>query len=215
MADEKTMHWTDGSLTPVGLATAPVAEIVANKDNFFRAITEGNERAVKAFIGSDPNCVNWTTEKQEIPYKSYNGGTGLMGAAIWNHPEIADMLLKAGADINAQDKEGNTPLLRAFEQRSVQAAKLLVNNDARPNIPNNDGVSVMDLLANGEVSKMIRDKWAGQTTEVSGQQGKVSLSNVSYGGDLKISDVTEGAELKNVSVKGDLIIGGGQKPPRR
>jgi hypothetical protein len=218
------MTWPDGSMTPAGLALAPVAEVIANKDNFFRAITDGCERAVKAFIEERPDCVNWTMDKRGIPYQYYNGGTGLMGAAIWENPNIADMLIKAGAKVDAQDKDGNTPLHRAFEERNVEVSEVLVKNNARPDIPNREGQTVMQMLGTGPVSQMIREKMQAEAMEGADEYGRKDpqaqtisakkglVQNVVAEGSITIEDVGPGTQIRNVTAKGDINISGIGKP---
>lgn len=218
MASNKILQWADGNMTPVGLAEAPIKDIIANKDNFFLAITNASERGVKAFIDNHPDCVTWTTDKQGVPYKSYNGGTGLAGAAIWDNPKIADMLIKAGADINAQDKDGNTPLHRAFEERHGATGKWLVENGARPDIPNRDGARVLDMLGGGEVSNLVRDKWNDKPDDYGrnfpSYAGSKFVNGIETPGNVVIKDVGPGTTIRNIKSGGNITITG-NKPPKR
>jgi len=42
--------------------------------------------------------------------KNENGMTPLFGAAFNGHKEVAELLIAAGADVNAKDVDGETPL---------------------------------------------------------------------------------------------------------
>src|SRR5262245_38608036 len=48
-----------------------------------------------------------------------DGATALLWAAHWDHRESVDLLLQAGANVNAADDDGVTPLARACENASV------------------------------------------------------------------------------------------------
>jgi len=54
-------------------------------------------------------------------------------------------LLKLGADINAADKNGATPLMRAIRCRSFSAVKVLIEQGADWNIPNKAGTSTIEM----------------------------------------------------------------------
>ena len=48
-----------------------------------------------------------------------DGATALLWAAHWDNREIVELLLRAGADVNAADDHGVTPLARACENASA------------------------------------------------------------------------------------------------
>ncbi len=77
----------------------------------------------------------WTAESPN-PELGY---TALHYAAISNHPEVAEALIKAGADVNAKTSLGNTPLMLAVGQLDLATAKTLIAHGAKKEIANNDG----------------------------------------------------------------------------
>ena len=63
------------------------------------------------------------------------------------HLEVADLLIKSGADVNAQDIYLFTPLHEAILKKKYEICKLLIKNKADPNLKNRDGQSALDLAA--------------------------------------------------------------------
>jgi ankyrin repeat protein len=66
--------------------------------------------------------------KAEIDWKDWFSTTALMYAANLGDVNIIRYLLKNGADIHAQDKQGNTVLSAAKEGNHPEAIKLIEDN---------------------------------------------------------------------------------------
>ena len=62
-----------------------------------------------------------------------------------NEPEIIDLLVKSGANVNAQDAEGFTPLHMAAIHGNLKIVKKLVNHEADVNIVTTDGKNAAEL----------------------------------------------------------------------
>ena len=62
-----------------------------------------------------------------------------------NEPEIIDLLVKSGANVNAQDAEGFTPLHMAAIHGNLKIVKKLVDLDADVNIVATDGKNAAEL----------------------------------------------------------------------
>ena len=62
-----------------------------------------------------------------------------------NKPEIIDLLVKPGANVNAQDAEGFTPLHMAAIHGNLKIVKKLVDLDADVNIVTTDGKNAAEL----------------------------------------------------------------------
>lgn len=69
-----------------------------------------------------------------------------MWAAIHDHREIMDALIKAGALLNIQEKLGNTALMLAAAFFKLKAVGLLVRAGADRNVKNNQGNTALDLI---------------------------------------------------------------------
>src|SRR5262249_39689888 len=80
------------------------------------------------------------------------------------NPQIETIrcLLKAGAEINAQDKNGASPLHRAVRTRSAAAVKFLLDEGANPALRNKPGstpfhLAVQNTGRGGSGSSSARD----------------------------------------------------------
>ena len=69
-----------------------------------------------------------------------NGRTALHFACFWKHVSSAKRLIERFADLNAVDEDGHTPLAVAAIRGSVPVAFLLLQNGARTDIEDNDGL---------------------------------------------------------------------------
>lgn len=69
-----------------------------------------------------------------------NGKTPLMIAALWCvRTEIIKLLISSGADINAYEFDGWTPLFYAIEQGNLEAVELLLSSGANINVQDDRG----------------------------------------------------------------------------
>ena len=98
--------------------------------------------------GKDPP--EGTTDKIlkecDFKFKELPGVTVLHIASEENNePEIIDLLVKSGANVNAQDAEGFTPLHMAAIHGNLKIVKKLVDLDADVNIITTDGKNAAEL----------------------------------------------------------------------
>ena len=68
-----------------------------------------------------------------------------MFAATKGSIEIADLLLKKSADVNAQDDDGNTALIMAVGNGNRDLIRNLLAAGAKPSLRNKIGISAVDL----------------------------------------------------------------------
>jgi ankyrin repeat protein len=74
-------------------------------------------------------------------------GSPLLAAIDWKKPKAAAELLKLGADVNYQDKQGVTPLHAALnKRRDVRLVRMLVKHGARGDIKDGAGATAADLM---------------------------------------------------------------------
>ena len=86
----------------------------------------------------------------DLNHTTNMGETSLHSAVIHNkksHPEIVQVLIDAGADIEAKNENGRSPLLLACEVSKLDAVKMLVEAGARVCATDSEGATCLILAA--------------------------------------------------------------------
>ena len=97
-----------------------------NTPDLFEICRNGDVATLTKMLKKDAKLVN---------YKQSNGFTPLIIASYNGQTEIAKILLEKGADINAQDKSGNTALMGLCFKGNLELIKLfLANKESKINI---------------------------------------------------------------------------------
>jgi ankyrin repeat protein len=89
-------------------------------------------------------------QRPTVNSKGFFGNVPLIIVITWGSEKAVELLLEAGADINALCEEGNTPLHHAIQMGEFKIARMLVVRDARQNIRNVEGKRPCDLCWEGE-----------------------------------------------------------------
>ena len=98
--------------------------------------------------GKDPpkGTTNKILKKYDFQFKKIAGVTLLhIASEQINESEIIDLLVKSGANVNAQDAEGFTPLHMAAIHGNLKIVKKLVDLEADVNIVTTDGKNAAEL----------------------------------------------------------------------
>jgi ankyrin repeat protein len=105
--------------------------------------------------GSNPDI----RSREEAGHK---GGTALLEAAFWSRLEIAEMLIKRGANVNAKAARGVVPLHEAARMGHVELARLLLKHGAEVNAKDDHGATPLDWAGSykeyPKMTKLLRDQ---------------------------------------------------------
>lgn len=69
----------------------------------------------------------------------------LNAAAWYGYPELAQLLIDRGAELQCVDSDGNTPLHKAVWQRNVGVVRLLLDAEANVNAKNGAGTTPLEV----------------------------------------------------------------------
>jgi hypothetical protein len=103
------------------------------KAELVRLASVGDFNAVKGFLlrGEDPNA------------QDYTGTTCMHAAAANNHPDIIELLHRAGADVNTRDKNMSSPLISAVTKGNLPIVRQLIEIGADRNVSDKNNRNVL------------------------------------------------------------------------
>ena len=86
----------------------------------------------------------------DLKHADSTGCTALGHAVVRNHPDVVEVLIDAGADIDVKDTRGRSPLHKASISGSLDVLKMLVKAGADVRVTDNKGYTCLTLaVANG------------------------------------------------------------------
>jgi hypothetical protein len=151
-AKVKALLIQDASLTKVGvtedvLFKTGIAHWIYAGDTALHVAAAGYRVEIARMLlaaGADSSSAKNRRSSQPLHYAA----DGCMESPSWSaEAQVAmiRLLLKAGSQMNAQDKNGATPLHRAVRTRCAAAVKCLLNAGADPTIKNKPGSTPFHL----------------------------------------------------------------------
>src|SRR5262249_41384280 len=104
----------------------------------------GDTRVVDAAKARDRGRVRFLLQQKiDADQPAADGTTALHWAAHWDDPEMAGLLLAAGANVQAANRYGVTPLVLACSNGSARMVELLLKGKADPNTSAGEGETAL------------------------------------------------------------------------
>jgi ankyrin repeat protein len=133
------------------------------------AAAENHANVVKTLleVGADPNQKSWVTDTPQLPFLKSGGPnipfprggwTAAMYAARDNGIDALRVLTERGADLNVQDPEGATALAIAIINLHYDAAALLLDKGANPNLVDITGMGPLYAAVNMNTLQWIQGR---------------------------------------------------------
>lgn len=120
-------------------------------------------------------------------HKGKGGRTPLMAAIYTGQVDDIQILLKAGADIEAKDSKGLTPLLVATYQGKVEALSILLKAGANIEAKDSQGRTALMIAAeSGNVELVNALLKADANIEAENEQGRTPLSYARKSGKVEV-----------------------------
>jgi hypothetical protein len=118
--------------------TSTTSDVKTPQVDLHTAVLTDNFEAVKQHIAAGSNL----NEKDP-----FGGSSPLITASLFNKPEMAKLLIDAGADINFQNNDGATALHTAAFFCRPEIVKMLLDNGADKTIKNKFGSTAFESVA--------------------------------------------------------------------
>ena len=160
-------------------------------ENIFAAVKAGDAEAVKEALGQGRSAAVHATDQ----YRK----TPIEYAARENRPEIVQLLLQAGADVNYKDMTDRTVLGMAVDSGHSETVRVLLAAGADPRVP-----------YGGKARRITVKDWTLMHAAAWGPHPQVAALLSAAGVD---HDLHSAAGLGELAVLADLLDGATQPPP--
>ena len=128
----------DDSSQKAGSTDSSQADVKPPPVDIHTAVVTGNLEALQQHIAAGTN----SNEKDP-----FGGSSPLITASVFDKPEMAKLLIDAGADINFQNNDGSTPLHTAAFFCRPEIVKMLLDKGADKTIKNKYGATPYQSVA--------------------------------------------------------------------
>jgi len=141
----------------IELADKPGTTIVNTRDG------DSGEAAIHIVTkGTDLGWLGLLYQKgANLNMKDRDGNTPLILASISRWSDGVATLVRLKAQVNAQNRMGETALLKAVQGRALDVAKMLIDAGANPDIADNSGISARAAVEAdpraGAIAKLLKD----------------------------------------------------------
>jgi len=117
------------------------------EENFAWAVKTGDLEGVKRFVEQ---------QKMSVTMQDANLRTPMHWAGDFNQVEVMKYLASKGANVNAKDKYGITPLLAAVYESHAPAVKFLLDNKADTSCKGPDGMTAKEAAEKPEIKALFK-----------------------------------------------------------
>lgn len=189
------------------------ADFQGDEEKFFDAVQYGDLEKAKRLFAQDSS---------RIHAKDRYGRTPLFIAVsgMKNETEMAAWLIEVGADVNAAETNGFTPLYWAAFDGNVALVDLLLASGASVDVKTNDGktplyvapekgfVDIVTALAHRGADVNVASKEGWTPLHLAARQGKKDLvdSLLAWGADPRAQDIALQTPLQDASSHGHTDI---------
>lgn len=152
----------------VMMAASGCARPPKTEEQLLQAFQDAQLCLVRKEIGEFKKILDDSPEL--ATFKRQNHWTLLHRVAMQaDDPEFAAVLLDHGAEVDAQQQDGATPLLLAIETDHPETARLLFERGANPDLAGPEGVTPRVLASAHEMDSILRTPSSESSTSVSDQ----------------------------------------------
>jgi ankyrin repeat protein len=175
-----------------------IADFLADKAGnltIFEAAAAGKIHQITHQLARDPSLVNAYSD---------NGFQPLGLACFFGHYQTAEYLIKAGALVNSPSRNelNATPLHSAVAASHTRIVKLLLNNDADPNVREQGGYTPLHAAAQNGHSDIIRILlFNGANLNILSQDGKLPIDMASEAGNQEAAGLLKEGITRRFRVK--------------
>lgn len=174
--------------------------------------SDGDDPLMAALKGLNSNELLETrliSRAQKAVFYNKNKETYLHAAATNGKAHAIKRLLAKGADVNARDSRGVTPIVRALRHRKKQAADILISEGADLSVVDEDGRTLLHMMAFWLNEKTTLDKFI-RVIDVNSvdKRGRSPLHEIAYWGHVKnaIDIIASGAKVNLQANNGQTPI---------
>ncbi|CCX32256.1 DIL domain-containing protein [Pyronema domesticum] len=144
MAQQAAFRLDGASMNDDEIATSKAFTEQEKKDLLQKALNMAasngeDERVRKLLNGESRKFININLPDEE-------GTSPLIYASCFGHEDVVEALIKAGADVDQQDKNNWSSLMWAMTNRHKSIIKLLLENGASPEVKSSNGRTAFDFV---------------------------------------------------------------------
>jgi hypothetical protein len=193
--------------------TSGIQKLYRNGDQIQNAtiISVFREKVVLK-IGDDFAILELETVRPDLNGKYESIGYALIDASFKGQKDIVEQLILEGADLNAQDGQGDTALMKAATKGHVEIVDLLIANGADFNLKDKWGnTAVMDSAkyprqSACEIINLLKDN--GADINATNKFGFTAIMYAALGGQLEniVCLIAEGANVNAKSNSGETAL---------